>query len=131
MREIKFRAWDGKWNVMYYSHGEPYGVYLFHEEWMIATRFDNGYGDKAGDVDIDGKDYHLMQYTGLKDKNGKEIYEGDIVGYKKQVVTMKYGKWMMINDQDLQNKILFDCLSDDPENTFVIGNIYENPELLK
>lgn len=67
MREIKFRAWDGK--RMYY---DPNDFYLR----MDGSCFDVFEGEM--DEPICGQPI-LMQYTGLKDKNGKEIYEGDIV----------------------------------------------------
>lgn len=84
----------------------------------------------------------LMQYTGLKDKNGTEIYEGDIVetfdGYRGGKGEVKWfaeweGAWFygyyLVNGNNPQYRISFPQM----ETKFieVIGNIYENPELLK
>lgn len=65
MREIKFRAWDGE-KMVYLA---PLGVEN-QNRGLIA----------AGEIDLEPK--AIMQFTGLKDKNGKEIYEGDILGYE-------------------------------------------------
>lgn len=109
MREIKFRAWlDSK---------------------MITPGFIDSEGRVYEDCierpeELDGA--ILMQYTGLKDKNGREIYEGDIVSFHmpgRGIIEWDDGsasfvvvnKWMAI--------VHF-------EETNVIGNIYENPELL-
>jgi len=115
-REIKFRAWDKNNNKMVYS----------------GKKYTNG-----GLLDW-FEDEDLMQYTGLKDKNGKEIYEGDIVKDKKNHPRMKLVvkyEGVGFSIKDIKNgdcQILFynsSCRKQ--ENIEIIGNIYENPELLK
>lgn len=130
MRDIKFRAWNHKAKQMcevdellwddrgncHPIHGGSYVIY-----------------DKDKDV--------LMQYTGLKDKNGKEIYEGDIVaGYKgayscdvKGVI--KYGGMAFACVGETKDgEKWFDTVTNPSWPSYsgieVIGNIYENPELL-
>jgi len=105
VRDIKFRVWDKQNNLMDY------------ELWGSC-----GYEDRCF-MDIIGNDgYEVMQYTGLKDKNGKEIYEGDIC---KEVLTgeVKYyrNRFMIFSKESVWNV---------NEQCEVIGNIYENPELL-
>lgn len=132
MREIKFRAWDMENKIMRFS-----GI----EEPLTM-----------GEI-IPLNSYILMQYTGLKDKNGKEIYEGDILEFtdKWEWYRSSYGIKMNFAGQselkELQEKyaaepmhrreVKFDPLEGyglskgDLEDYFeIIGNIYENPELL-
>lgn len=85
-----------------------------------------------------GEDVILMQSTGLKDKNGKEIFEGDVVRQVRTqpttenetitgVVTMLEGAWLIMNDCEQLASYLW---SETDENE-IIGNVYENPELLE
>lgn len=78
--------------------------------------------------------FTLLQYTGLKDKNGKEIYEGDIFkggDYKWDAVEFEDGQFQV----NLMGARVFSlqelCCDYDSERPEVIGNIFENPELLE
>ena len=80
--------------------------------------------------------FELLQYTGLKDKKGKEIYEGDIIywscgDFEENVVVFwndEYCKWSIYR---IENKLAIDCLYEysESDEIEVIGNIYENSEL--
>ena len=85
---------------------------------------------------IVNNDIHLMQSTGLKDKNGKEIFEGDIVDYKGREAVVKwhgsYASFIYRFVDGLQERVSeWDPLFLACYNFEVIGNIYENPELLE
>ena len=117
MREIKFRAWDGL--KMYQSHS-------IDEDGAMCA-----YGDFVNEVESPERKSTQMQYTGLKDKNGKEIYEGDIVrlsGWNPEVCEVVFDRGGF-------------CFRFKPDDTYypdgkyledgeVIGNIYENPKLV-
>ena len=133
MREIKFRAWDKK------------------EKQMIDINYLEIYDDldkkgfhSVGEV-LNNEDWEVMQYTGLKDSKGKEICEGDIVRVREEdgfqddwsihkvVYEAEEYKYPAF---DLQPQIDFESnalqyFTDIDGEIEVIGNIYENPELLK
>jgi uncharacterized phage protein (TIGR01671 family) len=122
MREIKFRAWNKQDKKMCDVKLLNYYRYEIAIEW----------GDNSWVVSMGHKDIILMQYTGLKDKNGKEIYEGDIIKfvfdnkYKGYIFWHSTGLWGVKWNYEFYNYRLF-ALNNDYEK---IGNIYENKELL-
>ena len=126
MRKIKFRAWNNKLEKMFYSD-ECY--FVFQEGKLIERDGENSdYMLCRDDV--------VMQYTGLKDKNGKEIYEGDIlkvktyVSTRKGVVIFRKGQFAIKQDNNI-TFLLSDTYWEETERLKVIGNKYENPELLE
>ncbi len=124
MREIKFRAWNQQWQQM---------VEVADASWTKRQQIDQI--RPAGSPDYcDARDFELMQYTGLKDKNGKEIYEGDIVErVDGSMVVIKWSRgshsfeWFSMKIPDR----FWNSEAEDWEISEVVGNIYENPSLLE
>lgn len=154
MRELKFRAWD-KEKKEWYGSSNPnqltwHGFHILGEctmQWPPLSYLEN---------------LEITQYTGLRDKNGKEIYEGDIIefedttedGYEyKEGIDITNRACVVFKDCryrlkiskrfDLDNIIEttsgvlvdmeedWELFIDSLKSSKVIGNIYENPELLK
>lgn len=131
MREVKFRAWCKESNKMFYSD--------FHVDFKGRIFWWDGDGYNRLRQDVE-----LMQFTGLKDKNGKEIYEGDVVRYRNMDnIPYRKGQIMILGGGTTANALETKInttdgyiypLSNEREfpitKSEIIGNIYENPELL-
>ena len=128
MREIKFRAWI-------YAYGMNYGMVYYYQDKDLCEYF--GFNNKK---------IPTMQYTGVKDKKGKEIYEGDIISsfdfaYERTggrsenreiigKVVFRHCAWYFVEIKTNYAYDLYSLYMEDMEIE-VIGNIHENPELLE
>lgn len=142
-REIKFRAWDkGKRLFSGVSDG-------FVHTGRFCVRLDGRiYDTNLPDTEWSKEEIILMQYTGLKDKNGKEIYEGDILLQWDKKYIVRWDEIMAaFQSKNIKDSVDTDFFNwgsspslrtqeiiktgwSDESNCEIIGNIYENPELL-
>lgn len=129
MKEIKFRLWDNKnmWQNPIIHHGKAWCYN--NEETELVPWYSKEqtilYGEPI-----------LMQYTGLKDKNGIEIYEGDIIKVNDNDGVIFEVAGVIASIIFERGAFRFECYEgfkkvlDDGDCLEVIGNIYENPDLL-
>ena len=126
MREIKFRFWYKEENRMVYPNDKNWELF-----WSWSNNFSFAPTHTGmGDWNIENK--IVTQFTGLKDKNGKEIYEGDIINEehcKPQVVIFEDGKFCLRidNRKEMTFDINYPIKITESE---IIGNIYESKHLL-
>ena len=129
MREIKFRAWDKKYGWMDVG---PFWVENDGATWDDAQdRYDTPHREIERTDDL-----ILMQYTGLRDKNGVEIYEGDIVcgswdGRPIQGTVEYQPPSFVMRFPEEKNWREFIFHYTGPQPVEVIGNVHEHPELLE
>jgi len=129
-REIKFRAWEyNNKTKRYEMNNSPllYDSECFAEWSQVDLNRALNRGGVA-DSDIENKSI-FMQYTGLKDKNGKDIFEGDIIKVNGRNMEVFFEDGYFGWGQEHDGKYSFDPF--DGEEVEVIGNIYENLELIK
>ena len=119
MREIKFRAWDKINKDMFNVESINFQERRVYKDTVSYRKFN---------------DVELMQYTGLKDKNNKEIYEGDILfesfGERYYKVVFENGSFRGEFKGDF-DEYSFDLIDIIAQGCKIVGNIYENPELME
>lgn len=122
MREIKFRAWDKEnRKMLIFEDGRGLALTFYSDGSRLLTQ------DLGEDII---NDFEVMQYTGLKDRNSVEIFEGDIVKmvHGEKIFQVKYRQagFIFWNDKP-------DLLHPNhtiASNCYIIGNIWENPDLI-
>ncbi len=130
MRILKFRAWNKEENKM-----QEFELDYIYDDGKIM--FDDG--EMEGHL-VDLQKCEIMQYTGLKDKNGgKDIYEGDIIKFSFIDNSIKERLLPVIWDEksagfickNLEHSMGVDMTTNNTVKGEVIGNIYQNKELIK
>lgn len=136
-RELKFRAWDNKrkrfvgmGEIVFSDYGETTIEVVPNSQAYI--------GDEVHDGEPQRGRFVVEQFTGIQDKDGKDIYEGDLLDYGYgRILEMRFhdGAFKLGIVKTLRNKKLVSCdwgeLPINPRGKEVVGNIHENPELLK
>ena len=133
MREIKFRVWDKNDKRIFIDpqmidfYNKKIGYMQYQTEYMPDTSYSIPVGFEEFEYS------ELMEWTGLYDKNGEDIYEGDILfesfGEKYYKVVFENGSFRAEFEGDFE-EYSFDLIDVVAQGYEVVGNIYENPELI-
>jgi uncharacterized phage protein (TIGR01671 family) len=138
-RQIKFRAWSNSEKRM----AEVYAIQFIGYPIAAASHVSVVNKDKSNYENW--SDFILLEYTGLKDKNGKEIYKGDILTHpsayyieggisKPYIHIVEFSEDVRCDGAE-RSTTMYYCygwiFDEDPEEMEIIGNIYENSDLLK
>lgn len=124
----RFRAWDKEFKEMVQVDA------LVFDEQLIKATYKNG-----NVVKEDLKNYKLMQSTGLTDKNGKEVFEGDILSVETDEENVKvsvfwddkHALFMFESKKYNETEVLAELFEDNAYSFEIIGNVHANPELLE
>ena len=127
MRAIKFRAWTGK--KMFYQENQYLGSFIRRAVAEINLDHDRepreheSYLPNGGDIEE-----YLTQFTGLLDRNGVEVYEGDII--RNPWDETEIGLVSYVDNAFMPSFAYSETASMQMEDGEVVGNVYQNPELL-
>jgi uncharacterized phage protein (TIGR01671 family) len=123
MRELKFRIWDKKNKIFIYEWDASHKRLAIS---LVGLVYHGGYDDVLPE-----NDYVVQQWTGLKDKNGKEIYEGDIISG--EFYDTEYHHVETIKHEVVFNNGAYNIASSNwhKPTLEIVGNIFENKKLLK
>ena len=126
-REIKFRVWDiGSQKMRLVKEISFRLDYVEDIDGAVS-----GITVQTDDGDEACLNFILMQYTGLKDKNGKEIYEGDVLQSDVQGYEGDYSNGIIVISNIISTGNISYKIEIQEYGMRVVGNIYENPELIK
>lgn len=152
MKEIKVRAWQIEDKFMFIPRRIDFPHFMIGDtaKWIVWYQFED-FDDSTPehfpleDISFSGDELEIMQYTGLHDKNGKEIYEGDVVRYKNEDAEYREYKGIGLIQTDSHSHCVNGFACRDIKTKYyvrlicghalfsieAIGNIYENPELVQ